>query len=363
MIRPDGALTFQHIADHAGDHASVEDIVAALQPDAPEIDESRPVSQAARLVGGALERLLDPTIVLSFDQNGFRVHSLSFDPNDLEVDLSGKRCLVTGANAGIGYESALALADLGAEVVMLCRSALRAEEAAEKIREQTGNKRVSVERLDMSDLELVRRVGTKLAESPVDVLIHNAGVLPAERKLTREKLELSFATHVAGPHLLTKLLADRLAESDHGRVVFVSSGGMYTKRLDVDDVDWSERSYDGVSAYAQTKRMQVVLAELLDERLGGDGTVVTSMHPGWADTESVRRSLPGFRMITQAILRTPAEGADTVVWLAASEPAQDLGGAFVFDRKSRSTHFLPGTRESERDREALWALCETVTAE
>ena len=363
VIRPDGALTYRHIASDAGDQASVKEIVKALAPDAPVIDEVPSTSAATRRLGEALGRIVDPTIVLSFDRNGYRIHSLAFDPADLDVDLNGKRCLVTGANSGIGYETALALADLGAEVVMLCRSAIRGEDAAERVRQQTGNKRVRVERLDVTDLAQVRKAGEKLAKKPVDVLVHNAGVLPDERNITRDGLEETFAAHVAGPHLLTKLLAPRLAESESGRVVFVSSGGMYTKRLDLKDVDWKKRDYDGVSAYAQTKRMQVVLAELWANRLKRQGTAVTSMHPGWADTPSVRSSLPGFFRITEAILRTPAEGADTVVWLAASEPARELSGEFVFDRKPRGKHYLPGTRESDKMRKALWRLCERVTKE
>ena len=102
----------------------------------------------------------------------------------------------------------------------------------------------------------------------IDVLVHNAGVLPgrAERRRPHD-LELTFATHVAGPFLLTRLLETRLAESGDARVVWVSSGGMYTQRLDLADVDWTGREYDGVRAYAETKRAQVVLAELWAEEL------------------------------------------------------------------------------------------------
>jgi NAD(P)-dependent dehydrogenase (short-subunit alcohol dehydrogenase family) len=212
----------------------------------------------------------------------------------------------------------------------------------------------------VSDLSAVRAVGERLAEEPVDVLVHNAGVLPDAREITGDGLELAFATHVAGPHLLTRLLAPRLAESPDGRVIFVSSGGMYTQRLDLRDLDWSEREYDGVRAYAQTKRMQVVLAELWAERLERDGAVANSMHPGWADTPAVQSSLPGFHTMTRAILRTPAEGADTVVWLAASEPGGAISGEFAFDRRPRGVYYVPGTREREGDREALWALCERI---
>jgi hypothetical protein len=107
----------------------------------------------------------------------------------------------------------------------------------------------------------------------------------------------------------------------------------------------------------------VVLAELWARELAGNGTVVNAMHPGWADTPSVARSLPRFRAVTRRILRTPAEGADTVVWLAASARGAEASGRFYFDREPRRTHLLPFTRESASERRALWQLCEAVCAE
>ncbi len=362
VIRPGGALVYRHLSREAGDHPPVDEILAALAPDAREVvEEDEETSPAVRLVGRGLSRLVDATVVLSFDRTGFAVHSLAFDPQDLQVDLGSRRCLVTGANSGIGFETAQALADLGAEVVLLCRSAERGEQAVTRIREATGNRRVSLEVLDVSDLAAIRRVAPRLAERPVDVLVHNAGVLPDERVLTGDGLELTVATHVAGPFLLTRLLRPALEAAKGARVVFVSSGGMYTRRLQVEDPNWNERSYDGVTAYAETKRAQVVLAELFAERLRDSGVVVHSMHPGWADTPAVRSSLPGFHRVTRAILRNAAEGADTVVWLAASERAGASSGLFFFDREPRRTHWLPGTRESREDRERLWELCEEWT--
>ena len=156
VIRPDATLAYRHASREAGDHAPIEAIVAALDPDAPAIAEGPRASQAERWLGRGLSQLVDPTVVLSFDRTGFRIHALAFRPDDLDVDLAGRRCLVTGANSGIGFETALALADLGAEVVLLCRSRERGEAAATRIREQTGNRRVTVEELDVSRLAAVR---------------------------------------------------------------------------------------------------------------------------------------------------------------------------------------------------------------
>jgi NAD(P)-dependent dehydrogenase (short-subunit alcohol dehydrogenase family) len=352
---------YRHVSREAGDRAVLGDILAALEPGAPELRDEVPRSRLAPIAARALSRILDPTIVLSFDRTGFARHALAFDPEDLEVDLSGKRAIVTGANSGIGFETALALADLGAAVVLACRNEERAAAAQEEIRARSGNRRVSVERLDVADLTSVREAAARLAAQPIDVLVHNAGVLPAEREETKDGLELTLATHVAGPHLLTKLLRRSLEKSADARLVWVSSGGMYTRKLNLRDPEWRERTFDGVLAYAETKRMQVVLAEEWARRLAKTRVCSVAMHPGWADTPAVASSLPRFRRVTEAILRTPAEGADTVVWLAAGPRAKLEPGAFYFDRKKRAQHLLPGTRESASDREALVRLADKLT--
>jgi NAD(P)-dependent dehydrogenase (short-subunit alcohol dehydrogenase family) len=362
VVRPGGDLAYRYVSREAGDHAPVKEILEALAREAPAIAEQPRANPLCSGIGRTLGRVVDPTIALSFDRTGFRIHSLAFRPDDLDVDLSGRRCLITGANSGIGYESALALADLGGEVVLLCRSRERGEAAAERIREQTGNARVSVEELDVSRLASVRSAAETLRERPVDVLIHNAGVLPDERIETKDGLELTFATHVVGPFLLTRLLRTALEKSSDARVIWVSSGGMYTRRLNPRDPNWKKREYDGVLAYAETKRAQVVLAELWAEELRGSSVVVNSMHPGWADTPSVKTSLPTFYRFTRALLRTPAEGADTAVWLAASPRAKQWTRCFFFDRAIRRTHLLPFTKESDEDRSRLWRICEKACA-
>ncbi|HEY5658919.1 MAG TPA: SDR family NAD(P)-dependent oxidoreductase [Myxococcota bacterium] len=363
VIRPGGALTYRYVSREAGDHAPVEEMLRALEPGAEAISERAPAPRAREWLGRALSRAVDPLIVPSFDRTGFRIHSLRFREEDLDVDLSGRRCLVTGANSGIGYETALTLADLGAELTLLCRNPERGQQAVERIRQRTGNARVSTETLDVSDLASVRALAARVGSAPVDVLVHNAGVLSDERVETREGLELALATHVVGPWLLTHLLRDSLERSTDARVIWVSSGGMYTRRLNLEDPNWTQRDYDGVIAYAETKRAQVVLAELWAESLRGAGVAVNAMHPGWADTPAVKKSLPRFHRVTRSILRTPAEGADTVVWLAACPHARQHSGRFFFDREPRRTHLLPFTRESQGERRALWALCERLAAE
>jgi NAD(P)-dependent dehydrogenase (short-subunit alcohol dehydrogenase family) len=267
---------------------------------------------------------------------------------------------VTGGNAGLGRATAHALAERGARVRLICRNAGRAEEARDELRRTTGNVHIEADVVDVADLCSVRRYVQEARFDRVDVLVHNAGVLPEERVPTADGLELTFATHVAGPHLMTRLLDRRLRAASDARVIFVSSGGMYTQRLSLEDLGWERRPYDGVRAYAQTKRMQVILARAWAEVFAGSAVSVYSMHPGWADTAGVKTSLPRFHALTKAILRTPVEGADTIVWLAVKRPAPPAGG-FWFDRQQRGTHWLPWTTERREEREHLWQLCNRVT--
>jgi dehydrogenase/reductase SDR family protein 12 len=195
---------------------------------------------------------------------------------------------------------------------------------------------------------------------PVHVLVHNAGVLPSERRETAEGLELTFATNVVGPHLLTRLLRERLVESAPARVIFVSSGGMYTQGLHVDDLQSRSGSFDGRVAYSRSKRAEVVLAERWAQELAGTGVVVHSMHPGWANTPGITSSLPAFQRVMRPLLRTPEQGADTIVWLAAAPEAAQTTGRFWCDRRVRATHRLGRTRESAVDRDRLWHALDAI---
>lgn len=314
-------------------------------------------SSLTRLAARAASAVLDKTIVFSFDRTGYKLHSRNFRDDDLDVDLAGKVCLVTGANSGLGRATAFALARLGAEVWLLCRNEQRGRQALDDLRDATGNQRCRLELIDLASRRSIRDFVARAGERPIDVLVHNAGVLPERRVETGDGLELTWAVNVVGPFLLTWELAPNLARAAPARVILVSSGGMYTQRLDLRDVHWRKREFDGVRAYAQTKRAAVILAELWAEELRGTGVRVNSMHPGWADTPGVQSSLPRFRRWTRKILRTPREGADTIVWLAACERIGNVTGKFWFDREIVPTHFLSRTKERPEDRRELWRMC------
>jgi dehydrogenase/reductase SDR family member 12 len=296
-----------------------------------------------------LERLLDASIVFSFDRGGFLRHAKHFAPLP-RVD--GQTALITGANSGLGFAAARALATLGAKVVLLCRDARRGEAARAEL---SVHGDVELRQLDVSSLASVRRF-TQAWQRPIDLLVNNAGVLPDTLTRTAEGHEVTFATNVLGPHLLTKGLLPHLKTG--ARVISVSSGGMYPVRLSFRVLQGEVSPFDGVNAYAQTKRAEVILNELLAAR---DPThVYAAMHPGWAETPSVRSSLPRFHALMKGRLRTVDQGADTIVFLAATPSLPT--GKFWFDRREALTHLMARTHEREGDRERLLELVERLTA-
>jgi dehydrogenase/reductase SDR family protein 12 len=321
-----------------------------------------------RRVGGmqltrVLDTLLDRTIVPGYSRVGFVVRRRWWADDVAPGSLDGHTVAITGANSGLGKATALGAARLGAAVRLLVRDLERGEQARAEIVAACPGAAVVVDECDLSNLKSVRAASARLRnELPgLRALVHNAGVLPPERTETDDGHELTVATHVLGPHLLTSELRPLLAADTDARVVFVSSGGMYTQPLRIDDPEFQLGDFDGTIAYARTKRMQVVLAQLWAKRLRGLGVAVHSMHPGWADTPGITDSLPRFARVVGPILRSADEGADTAVWLLAAPEAGRRTGLFWHDRLPRPTSYLPFTRTSEDDAEKLWDYCAVST--
>ncbi len=306
-----------------------------------------------------LDTLLDKTIVLSYTRLGYALRQATWRDYDLDVDMTGLVCLVTGASSGLGLVTAESLARLGATVYMLVRDEGKGQRVREGIIRRTGKQNVHLEIADLSSLASVREFVTRFLdrERRLDVLINNAGALLSKRGTSVDGFELSFATNVLGPFLLTSLLIPLLKASAPSRIINVSSGGMYAQKLDVTDLQFERKPFNGTIAYAQAKRAQVILTEQWAEKLADSGITVNAMHPGWADTPGVQTSLPTFHRLTKGSLRTPGQGADTIIWLAVAESVAGKTGRFWFDRRERGTHLLPGTQSSARDRQRLWNEC------
>jgi dehydrogenase/reductase SDR family protein 12 len=301
----------------------------------------------------ALDTVLDRTVVPGYTRIGYALRRRGWDRDDPRPgSLTGKAVVVTGGSSGLGKAAAGAMARLGATVHLVVRDLAKGRDAVTDIRGEVPGSEILLHRCDVSDLSSVRAFASTLRESAerVDVLVHNAGAMPPSRQETADGHEVALATHVLGPVLMTELLRPVL---NGARVVVVSSGGMYAQKLAASDPEFREGEYSGTVAYARTKRMQVALAPVLQERWAVDGIALHTMHPGWADTPGVVTSLPVFHTVMGPLLRDPATGADTIVWLAATDPAPD-GGRFWMDRAPRPEHYLRRTRESSADLDRLW---------
>lgn len=306
----------------------------------------------ADLVDGTLEA----TVVGSFTRIGSWVRRHTDDWVAVE-DLpgQGRTVLVTGANSGLGYATAAALAGAGAAVRLLVRNEMKARDTRDRILARHPGADVGWYLADLTNLDRVRAVADEIseAEDGLDAVVHNAGAMFPERRETADGIERTIALHVVGPQVLTHGLLDALARRD-GRVIWMSSGGMYTQGLSLRRLQ-SPDDYRPSVAYARAKRAQVVLAEQWQRRVGDDlGVSFHAMHPGWALTPGVEESLPVFRRVMGPLLRGATDGADTAVWLALAPEASGAGGQFWHDRRPRTPNRLPRTETPAGAADDLW---------
>jgi NAD(P)-dependent dehydrogenase (short-subunit alcohol dehydrogenase family) len=256
---------------------------------------------------------------------------------ELNQDLSNMRVAITGGTKGIGLAAAQRLASMGATVIVFGRDKVAGQAAVQAI----GPKAEYIP-LDVSNFESIINVHIQ----PVDVLIHNAGDMLDERRSVQwpaGPVDETFALMLAGPYLLNKVIKSAYT-------IWISSGGMLTAKLNTKDaLNPPENPFDGMKQYARCKRGQVVVAKRLGQQ---------SMHPGWVDTEAVRKRMPKFYEKERDILRTPAQGADTIVWMAATRPSKV---AFWFDRKEASEFPVPFTGHSVEEENKILAELERLT--
>ena len=274
----------------------------------------------------------------------------------MSTDISGKHIVLTGASSGLGYSAAVSLLEAGADLTLIIRDKTKIESMQASLEQATGRCASAVELADLSLLSDVRALADKLhaQAKPIDVLINNAGALFNDFAETQEGIERSVALLLLSPWKLTELLLPLMAGHDAtARVINVVSGGMYTQKLKLNQLMMEAEHYKGSVAYARAKRALTVLTELWSEQWREDNIVVNSMHPGWADTPGVQSALPGFRRLTQRVLRSAEEGADTIVWLARASEAGLVSGKLFLDREPRTTHLQSATTESTEERMQL----------
>ena len=306
------------------------------------------------------DRLLDKTFLLNASKIGYLLREPYWAPSETWVSMRDKVCIVTGGNSGLGRVVSTRIAGLGARVYLLCRDEERGKRAQSEIVNSTQNLDVFLEVVDVTNAESVREFVERLdAKEPrVDVLINNAGVFMPSRETTDCGLEVTFATNTLGPFLLTNLLMPALRRSDSARVINVSSAAMYFAKLNLEDPQFQRRPYIGPLAYAESKRAEVELTHCWSERLQASRVAVHAMHPGWSDTPSAWGAVPSLAAPVRPLLRTPEQGADTLLWLAVNpRVVEHESGQFWFDRRPRDTHRLGFGKSSEAERESFWELC------
>lgn len=314
-----------------------------------------------------LSAALDKAVVPGFSRIGYAVRSRLQHWQPLtSFNLIGKTVVITGPTSGLGLETARQLASLGANLVLVARNAEKCQRVIEELAPLCkGNAPVFIQ-ADVADLDQVRTACSQIASQfpRIDVLIHNAGALLNIREMSKQGIEQTIACHVVGPFLMTSLLISQL---QGGRVITVSSGGMYSVGLPQassnQSLQMSVSKYNGTKQYAIAKRAQVTLNEMLAKRYPEIEFV--AMHPGWADTPGVQQSIPLFRKLTAPILRTTNEGADTIVWLSCVHPLPGTNGTFWSDREVRPTHKTPQSRklDTEANRLALWSQVEQLISQ
>jgi NAD(P)-dependent dehydrogenase (short-subunit alcohol dehydrogenase family) len=276
------------------------------------------------------------------------------------ADLSSRTCLVTGASSGIGMEAARQLAAMGARVILACRSPERGEAACAKIANDTGNREVELGVVDLAVQQSIRDFARdfRRRHDALHVLVNNAGTWSHQREETADGIELTWATNALAYFLLTQLLLDLLERSAPARIVNVASE--LAGDLDLADVEFKRRRYGGVAAYSQSKQANRMWTWALARRLEGTGVTANAMHPGGVNTPLFRKG-GGIKGLLGSVYgkflgKTPAEGADTVVWLAAGAEVEGLSGKFWIDRSETRCRF----RETAAE-EALWSLCASMT--
>ena len=273
--------------------------------------------------------------------------------------MTGKVCIVTGANTGIGKETALGLARLGATVVMVCRDRKRGEEAQLEIKQKSGNDRVELMICDFSSQSSIRRFAEEFKQQHdrLDVLVNNAGVVLRERSMTEDGLESTFAINHLGYFLVSMLLLDVLKKSAPSRIVNVASTAHKYSKLDVNA--WPiGREYSAFGAYANSKLANLLFTFELARRLQGARVTANCLHPGGVGT-NLFRGLPRFlQALIKLVTISPERGARTSIYLASSPEVEGVTGKYFARRRPEKPSEASHNEDAAR---ALWDLSAELT--
>ncbi len=280
-------------------------------------------------------------------------------PAMIKNDMTGKVCLITGANAGIGKQTALGLARMHTTVVMVCRDGERGFTSQQAIKQQSGNDSIELMICDLASQNSIRRLASDFKErhDRLDVLINNAGVLLREHSLNEDGIENTFATNHLGYFLLTNLLLDVLKKSAPARIVNVASTAHKYGKLNIGE--WvTGADYGAFSAYANSKLANVLFTYELARRIEGTGVTANCLHPGGVGT-NLFRGLPGFlQSLIRLVTISPERGARTSIYLASSPDVEGVSGKYFARRKQENSSAASRNEEVAR---RLWEVSEDVT--
>ena len=268
-------------------------------------------------------------------------------------------CLITGASSGIGYASALELARMGATVVMVNRDSRRGEKARAAVAAGSGNPNVELILCDLSSQRQVRGLAEEFRKrhDRLHVLVNNAAIVPGQRALTKDGLEMQFAVNHLAYFLLTRLLLDTLKSSAPARIVSVSSGMHSQASLDFDNLQ-AENSYKPMKHYALTKLLNLFFAFELGRRLEGSGVTSNALAPGFTSTNIGRDYAFVTRLVMRLIAQSKEKGAETVIHLASAPEVEGITGKY-FAGKAEA-RYSPLANELDKA-QRLWALSEKLT--
>ena len=255
------------------------------------------------------------------------------------MSIEDKICIITGANSGIGKATALGLAKMNAVVVMLCRNRETGEEAQKEIIGESGNKKVDLLICDLSSQEQIRRVVDEFKQKyqNLHVLINNAGVMAANRKLSVDGFEMNFAVNHLAPFLLTNLLLDVLKKSAPSRIINVSSGTHKMAKIDFDDLQSENKKHRLFKVYGLSKLALMLSSYELSRRLDGTGVTVNTVHPGVANTNLGREMSKIGRGFGKIFFKNPEKGAETSIYLASSPEVEGITGKYYIKKQQRDS--------------------------
>ena len=250
--------------------------------------------------------------------------------------------MITGSNSGIGKATAVALARMGASVVMVCRDGVRGEAARQEIVASSGAKDAQVVLMlaDLASLDSVRSLAAQFLATGgrLDVLINNAGLILGRRTVTREGLETTFVVNYLSHFLLTNLLLQRIEAAAPSRIINVTSNASASAHMHFDDLQL-ERGYSAIKAYGQSKLAQILFTRELARRLQGTGVTANCVHPGVVATNWGRRSAGPFGFVLKIgspFMMSPEKGAETSVYLASSPDVADVTGRYFVKKREAS---------------------------